>query len=205
MRPRQLVHPLAEFRRLVRLLTIEHDAAPTAERLLWHLRELYREIPDLALTNADVREAFQASEVRLREVRADLWGSSAELLAKAMDQGQIDAELTSVDRERLVDFLVRAGYLDSDSLVYTPPNSRGSAEPYDLGRLLESGFGNRAAILYAGTGGPDPVFQPIGGMMQIPLAFQRVLGDTITLNAEVRTVRQSPRWCPHLVCRDEDR
>lgn len=131
-------------------------------------------------------------KLRLREVRADLWGSSAELLAKAMDQGQIDVELTGVDRERLIDFLVRAGYLDSDALVYTPPNSRGSAEPYDLARLLESGFGNRAAILYAGTGGPDPVFQPIGGMMQIPLAFQRVLGDSITLNAEVRSVRQSP-------------
>ena len=130
-------------------------------------------------------------KVRLREVRADLWGSAAELLAKAMDQGQIDVELTTDDRERLVQFLVRAGYLDSDNLVYTPPHSRGSAEPYDLGRLLESGFGNRAAILYAGTGGPDPVFQPIGGMMEIPLAFQRAIGQKITLNAEVRTVQQT--------------
>ena len=71
MQPRQLMNPLAEFRRLVRLLTIEHDAA-TAEGLLWHLRELYREIPDLALTNADVREAFQASEDRCEAVLSAL-------------------------------------------------------------------------------------------------------------------------------------
>ena len=56
--------PLIEFRRVVSLLAIGHDPAPTAEWLLWHLRELYREIPGLALTVADVREAFQASESR---------------------------------------------------------------------------------------------------------------------------------------------
>ena len=39
---------------------------------LWHLRELYREIPDLALTNADVREAFQASEDRCEAVLSAL-------------------------------------------------------------------------------------------------------------------------------------
>ncbi len=130
-------------------------------------------------------------KVRLREVRADLWGSTAELLAKAMDQGQIDVPLTPDDRELLVRFLVQAGYLDSETKVYTPPMSRGSGEAYDLGRLLESGFGFRAAVLYSGTGGPAPVFQPVGGMMQIPLAFQRAIGDRITLNAEVLAVRQT--------------
>ena len=135
--------------------------------------------------------ALANRRVRLREVRADLWGSTSELLAKAMDQGQIDAPLTSEDRERLVEFLVRAGYLESDSLVYTPPASRGSAEPYDLSALLESGFGSRAASLYAGIGGPAPVFQPIGGMMQIPLALEKEVGHLITFAADVRSVRQT--------------
>ena len=58
------MHPLTEFRRVVSFLAIGQSTAPTAEWLLWHLRELYREIPGLALTVADVREAFETSESR---------------------------------------------------------------------------------------------------------------------------------------------
>ena len=130
-------------------------------------------------------------KVRLREVRADLWGSTAELLVKAMDQGRIDAPLTVEDEERLVDFLVSAGYLDADDHTYRPPASRGPTNRLDLSALLRSGFGNRAGPLYAGTVGPDPVFQPVGGMMEIPLAFQRAIGAHITLEAEVSSVRQA--------------
>ena len=130
-------------------------------------------------------------KVRLRDVRADLWGSTAELLAKAMDQGGIDAPLTVADEELLLDFLVSAGYLDSEDHAYQPPASRGATNRLDLGALLRSGFGNRAGPLYAGIGGPDPVFQPIGGMMQIPLAFQRAIGDHITLEAEVSSLERA--------------
>lgn len=142
----------------------------------------YEEDPELG--------PLSGRRVRLREVKADLWGGTAELLAKAMDNGQIDAPLTAEDRERLIAFLVRAGYLDTEDHVYRPPNSRGSRDRHDLGALLQTGFGARVRSLYAGTGGPAPVFQPVGGMMQIPLAFQRVLGDRITLQAEIQSIRQ---------------
>ena len=130
-------------------------------------------------------------KVRLREVKADLWGSTSELLAKAMDQGHVDVPLSAEDRERLVAFLVRAGYLDTEDHVYRPPASRGSQDRHDLSALLQTDFGDRVRSLYAGTGGPAPVFQPVGGMMEIPLAFQRVMGDRITLDTEVRSVRQT--------------
>ena len=137
------------------------------------------------------RGPLAGRKVRLREVKADLWGSTTELLAKAMDQGQIDAPLTEEDKGLLVEFLVRAGYLDSEDHLYRPPNLRGSEDRYDLSALLRSGFGTRVRSLYAATGGPHPVFQPVGGMMQIPLAFQRAIGDRITLNAEVQSVHQT--------------
>jgi monoamine oxidase len=143
----------------------------------------YEENPELG--------SLSSTRVRLREVKADLWGATSELLAKAMDQGDIDTALTSDDKERLVSFLVRAGYLDTEDRVYRPPMSRGSQDRHDLGALLQTGFGARVRSLYAGTGGPAPVFQPIGGMMEIPLAFQRALGDRITLDAEVRAIRQT--------------
>ena len=54
-----------EFRRLVSLLAVGQSAAPTAEWLVWHLRELYREIPGLELTSADVRRFLRAEGDRL--------------------------------------------------------------------------------------------------------------------------------------------
>ena len=129
--------------------------------------------------------------VRLREVKADLWGATTELLAKAMNQGDIDVPLSEADKELLVQFLVRSGYLDDVDHVYRPPESRGSQDRYDLSALLRSGFGARARSLNQETGGPAPLFQPIGGMQQIAFAFQRALGERLTLGAEVRSVRQT--------------
>jgi monoamine oxidase len=129
--------------------------------------------------------------VRLREVKADLWGSTTELLAKAMNQGDIDVQLSDADKELRGQFLVRSGSLDSADQVYRPPESRGSDDMYDLSALLRSGFGARARSLNQETGGPAPLFQPVGGMQQIAFGFQRVLGDRLTLGAEVRSVRQT--------------
>lgn len=143
----------------------------------------YEENPELA--------ALSGRPIRLREVKADLLGSTSELLAKAVDMGRIDEPLSEEDRERLVEFLAGFGYLDSEDLVYRAPELRGAEGRYDLSSLLGSGFGRRVRSLYQGTGGPDPVFQPIGGMQEIPFAFQRALGERITLGAEVRSIRQS--------------
>lgn len=129
--------------------------------------------------------------VRLREVRADLWGSTSELLTKAMNEGRIDVPVSEDDKERLVDFLVIAGYLDSEDQVYRPPESRGSESRYDLSALLRSGFGSRARSLYEGIGGPAPVFQPVGGMDRIPNAFAREVGDRLTTGAEVQSIHQT--------------
>lgn len=137
------------------------------------------------------RGPLSGTKVRLREAKADLWGATSELLAKAMDQGDIDVHLSAEDRERLVSFLVRAGYLATEDHVYRPPRSRGGEAPYDLSALLQSGFGARVRSLYAGTGGPAPVFQPVGGMQEIPLAFQRAMGERIALETEVRSIRQT--------------
>jgi monoamine oxidase len=134
---------------------------------------------------------LSGKRVRLREVKSDLWGASTELLAKAMNQGDIDVPLSDADKELLVQFLVRSGYLDNADYVYRPPPSRGSDDVYDLSALLRSGFGARARSLNQETGGPAPLFQPVGGMQQIALAFQRALGDRLTLGAEVRSVRQT--------------
>ncbi|MGD2045711.1 MAG: flavin monoamine oxidase family protein [Gemmatimonadota bacterium] len=134
---------------------------------------------------------LSGQRVRLREVKADMWGATTELLTKAMDRGDIDVPLSNEDKELLIQYLVRSGYLDSTDHVYRPPTSRGSDDQLDLGALLESGFWARARSLNQETGGPAPLFQPIGGMQQIPFAFERELGDRISFGSEVRSVQQT--------------
>ena len=143
----------------------------------------YEENPDLG--------PLSGQRVRLSEVKADMWGSTTELLAKAMDQGDIDVELSGDDLERLTQFLVRSGYLDSEDHLYRPPSARRSEGRHDLSALLQSGFWARARSLNQGTGGPAPLFQPIGGMQQIAFGFERELGDRMVFNTEVRSVTQT--------------
>jgi len=135
--------------------------------------------------------ALAGKKVFLRELKADLWGKTSELLAKAANHGALDDSLTGDDKERLVDFLVRAGYLDGPDQVYrADATMRGSGDSYDLSLLLRTPFAAQVRSLTAGIGGPDPVFQPTGGMMEIPLAFERRVGERITRGAEVRSIRQ---------------
>ncbi len=131
------------------------------------------------------------TRVRLREVRADLLGYTAELLAKAVRQDDLDLPLTAEDRDRLMSFLVTEGYLDRTDLAYKGSAARGPGDPYGFGALLQSPFGGQVRSVTGGTG-QAPMFQPIGGMDQLPRAFQRALGDRIHLNTAVQSVRQAP-------------
>jgi monoamine oxidase len=145
---------------------------------------MYSEDPSLG--------GLAGKKVYLRQLQADLWGNTAELLAKAANQGALDSALTVEDRERLVQFLIRAGYLnDADQLYVADPRIRGSEGAYDFSLLLQSPFASQVRSIITGTGGPAPVFQPAGGMMQIPLAFERALGDRITRRAEVESILQT--------------
>ncbi len=134
--------------------------------------------------------ALAGTRMRLREVKSDLVGYTGELLAKAVDQGKLDLPLTAEDKERLVAFLVSEGYLDSEDLAYKGSAVRGAGDPYDFKALLQSGASSRVRSVMGGTG-QAPMFQPIGGMDQLPKAFQRVVGDKLTLGAEVVSIHQT--------------
>ncbi len=132
--------------------------------------------------------------MRMREVKGDLRGHTAELLAKAVDQGALDLPLSMEDREHLVRYLVVEGYLDPADMTYRGSAARGPGEPHDLAALLLTGIGNRFRSLGAATFGIDgPWFQPVGGMDRIPAAFARELGDRITLGARVERIRIDER------------
>jgi len=139
--------------------------------------------------------SLAGKRVRMREVKADIVGQVNELLVKAIDQHSLDLPMTADDQERLVRFLTTQGYLDSKDRRYKAFENRGPGDPYQLTVLLKAGFGNRLRSVAPREGtAAAPMFQPIGGMDQIPKAFARAIGpNRITLGAEVQTVRQDDR------------
>jgi monoamine oxidase len=130
--------------------------------------------------------------IRMREVKADLFGQIDELLIKAVDQGQLNQTLTAEDQKRLTEFLVGHGYLDASTRTYKAFADRGDGDVMKLSALLEARFGNRLRSVPPMQGtAAAPMFQPIGGMDQICKGFQRAIGPKrLTFNAAVESVHQ---------------
>jgi monoamine oxidase len=152
----------------------------------------------LKFDNAD--GPLAGRRVRKREIKADMRGYTAELLAKLADQGALDKELDNQDKERLIDYLVRQGFLDARDLSYKGTQHRGLAAFDVMGTTTDSEALAFREILQSGLGNsfqgvttidhPATMYQPVGGMDQIARGFEREVGDRITYNAEVQELRQ---------------
>jgi monoamine oxidase len=142
--------------------------------------------------------------VRWRTAKADVYGYVSELLAKATDQGALDAELTADDKERLLAFLQNFGAIKgrADDWAYTGTDRRGySVEPAaaleagtvlgpppSLSDVIASGIGQRFSFEF-GYDQAMLMFQPVGGMDAIPYALAEAIGRRrITYGAEVTAV-----------------
>jgi monoamine oxidase len=145
------------------------------------------------------------SKQRLRpaEIKADMRGHVAELLAKTVKDHQIDQALTEDDKRLLLDYLAHEGQLDMSDLRYKGRSGRGYAvnpgagmtpgagsasDPLGFKELLASRVGN---VYSAVQDFPmqNTMFQPVGGMDQIAKAFEKRVGKNIRYHAEVQTLR----------------
>lgn len=148
--------------------------------------------------------ATPGNPVRYRTAKADVYGYTSELLAKATNKGALDADLTADDKERLLDFLKDYGQLKSD-YTYQGGSNRGfSHYPTawdDTGTLL--GDPSSLSDVFASQVGEyfsfefefDQamlMFQPVGGMDQIPQALTKAIGaHKVQTNAVVTKVRDT--------------
>ena len=140
--------------------------------------------------------------VRNRQVEFDTRGHIAELLAKSINRGALDQELTTQDKEQMIAFLKQYGPLSPDQKYVGSARSGykvspGAADavgvfndPLDFRALL-------SAKLWTQMMEEDEIdwqatmFQPVGGMDQIPMAFKKKLGSVIRSRAEVAEIRQN--------------
>jgi monoamine oxidase len=142
--------------------------------------------------------------VRKGEIAADVRGYTAELVAKAASQGQLDAPLSGVDREKFIAYLVNEGRLTKD-LAYKGTEGRGFSihpgagvnpgpgkelPPLAFKDVLDS---SAWRVLSSVTGYEQQrtMLQPIGGMDQIAKAFEKQVGPMIRYSTVVEKIRQS--------------
>lgn len=157
----------------------------------------------------NINGALNGKRMRLHEMQADMGGYTSELLAKATDQGALDAPLTAEDQEQLLDYLVNWGILSSEDLTYGASDHRGytvypdtksmgtSADPYPLTDLLPfaASMLNSAGGYLAATSVFDwqtTLVKPKGGVAELyEVGFKQALGDRVHLNCEVTEINQS--------------
>ncbi len=147
-------------------------------------------------------KAFGGKPVEQRQVINDTRGHIAELLAKCVNQGALDQEISKEDRERLLSLLRSFGDLRID-YAYQGSERAGAARLPGAGDVTET---LRPALdlhslldanLWAYTTHEETLdqqatmFQPVGGIDHIPYAFARRLGKTLQYRAVVKEIRKS--------------
>jgi monoamine oxidase len=157
--------------------------------------------------------ADDGSKIRMRTAINDMRGRIAELLAKAINQNALDAQLTAIDREKLLPFLKAYGDLGDD---------------YAFKGTERSGFGTApgAGVTFASAGSAMPLdqllanqrlpmtlfednlymqatmFEPVGGMDRIHAGFDRHLRHPAIRGAEVTRLRHTAKGV-EIVYRDK--
>jgi monoamine oxidase len=141
--------------------------------------------------------------VLFRQAINDTRGHVSELLAKAINQGSLDREISPSDKERMLAFLRQYGDLDPD-LFYkgskrsgytTLPGAAEQAgianDPLTMRTLLDIDMWNDV-VFEDSIDDQATMMQPVGGMDRIPKALAKKIGPAaFRLMSEVREIRRT--------------
>jgi monoamine oxidase len=140
--------------------------------------------------------------IEMRAAINDARGEISELLGKALNRGALDQELTDRDKERMLAFLRQYGNLSPDLLFKgstrsgyrTLPGAGDQAgmtrDPVPLPVLLDMDMWT-AMLFEEGFDFQATMFQPVGGMDRIAMAFAKKLGAAVRLMNEVTAIRRT--------------
>jgi monoamine oxidase len=146
--------------------------------------------------------AFGGRPIEQRQAINDTRGHVSELLAKAIQQGSLDRQVTAEDRERMLDFLETYGDLQPDhsyqgSLRSGAKQTAGAADqtqvtrdPLPMHALLDANFW-RSLMFEESFDMQATMFQPVGGMDRIPYAFAQRLGSVVKYGCPVQEIRKT--------------
>jgi monoamine oxidase len=148
--------------------------------------------------------ASNKAPMLFRRVDNDTRGHVSELLAKCINQGALDQDMSKEDRDRMLSFLRIYGELDQAGKYTGSPragysqwpgagNDTGVLEkPIDMHTLLDDNFWQ--GMLYTEAFDMQAtMFQPVGGMDRIPYAFAKALGPMIKYDSPITEIRKTAK------------
>ncbi len=148
------------------------------------------------------QNVFGGRTVEQRQAVTDTRGHVSELLAKCVQQGALDSEITAEDHQRILAFLRIYGDLSAKlkyegseraGLVRGPgagPDDEELRSPLPMHALLDANFWN-AILFEEGLDYQATMFQPVGGMDRIPYAFAHRLGKVVQYRSPVKEIRKT--------------
>ncbi|MDE2404741.1 MAG: flavin monoamine oxidase family protein [Sphingomonadales bacterium] len=151
-------------------------------------------------------DAFGGKPQRYKELAVDFKGHTSELLAKALNAGQLDSAVSKEDKERLLVAMREWGVLDKSDR-YTSDLHVAAQRGYDKapgggvdGAPTSAGINGLSDVLdshvwtqmgfYFGSVMQTTMFQPKGGMDMIGKGFYREVGKLVRLNTRVTKITQ---------------
>lgn len=155
-------------------------------------------------------KGFDGQAQPYREIQNNARGFISELLAKAVNQGALDQDLSAEDRQRLLELLRRFGNLGAldpeqpfqfqgttrsgcapDPEGNPTPNvfySCQESSPGSIQQLLDSDYWQNSFYDQFEYEWQPTLFQPVGGMDKIVDGFMRQVGHLVRLNAPVSAI-----------------
>jgi monoamine oxidase len=171
--------------------------------ILGYARALGVPMEIMVNSNRAARSEFNGRVITNRQLTYDVRGRFIELLAKAVDRGALDRELSGGDKNAMRQFLNFYGSLGEGG-AYTP-DGRSGFDPLP-GGYREAGrpiSGMSLADIFAlgpGVGLPAvfedifdmqaPMFQPVGGMDRIAYAIYEQVRPKVRLNSPITAIRR---------------
>ena len=172
--------------------------------ILGYCRDLGVPLEVMVNSNRFAKLDYQGKVVTNGQAINDTKGAFAELLAKAIDQGALDRELTGVDKQRLLGYLSGWGELDPKR-VYSGAGGRsgfvdlpGAYEhpgkgvaPLRLSDLMQAQFWGISGFFEELSEMQATMLQPVGGMDRISYALYGQVKPAVKFGTLVKEIRRS--------------
>jgi monoamine oxidase len=172
--------------------------------ILGYCQELGVPLEVMVNANRSAKLDFAGQVVTERQAVNDTRGAFTELLAKAVDKGALDQELTGLDKQKLLGYLsaygdlskntyagsTRAGFLASPGGYDHPPKG---GPPLRMADMMKSQFWGASLIFEEIIDMQATMLQPVGGMDRISYALYEQVKPAVKFEAVVKQLRKTPK------------
>ncbi|MBO9546320.1 flavin monoamine oxidase family protein [Caulobacter sp.] len=175
------------------------------QAILGYCRDLNVPLEVMVNANRFAKLDFGGKVVTEHQAVNDTRGAFTELLAKAVNKGALDQELTGVDKQKLLGYLsaygdlgkgyayggsTRSGFSASPGGYAHPPKA---GEPLRMADMMSSRFWGASLIFEEIVDMQATMLQPVGGMDRIAYALYEQVKPAVKFEAVVKALRKTPK------------